>query len=444
MNGVLKSYDPSNGELVGSVESTAISEIEQIVNRAKKAQKAWRNLGADKRVDLIEKASQEVGSKSEELAVLLSKEMGKDYRRSTSEVNGVAYGAPYIANEAKRAIEPEQRRGSVIEFDPLGVVVVISPWNYPLAMAVNLMIPALTAGNTVVFKPSEETPLIAQKYVEILNKYLPENVLQIVHGDKEQGQKLVDSEVNMIAFTGSMAAGKDIMKRASGSIKRLVMELGGNDPMIVMPDANLDSAARFAVGSSFENAGQMCTSTERIYVHESIAEAFENKVKEIASYYKIGAWDDNNVNIGPIINDTQRSKIIAHINDAVDKGAKLLLGGENHPEHYIVPTVLSGVNREMLMEHEETFGPVVSISRYSDLDEAINLANDTIYGLGAVVFGGEDAKNVARQLETGMVGINSGVGGGDAPWVGAKQSGFGYHGSLNGHRQFTQVKVINN
>lgn len=443
MKETLKSYNPSNGEIVGELRITPITEIEQIVTNAKKAQKTWGKLPIEQRITYIKRASQKVEEKANELSVLLSKEMGKDIRRSSGEVNGVAYGAPYYAQETQKAIQTQERNGTTLQYAPLGVVAVISPWNYPLAMAMNLMIPALAAGNTVVFKPSEETPLIAQAYTDILNEFFPENVLQIVHGDKEQGQALVESKVNMIAFTGSMSAGKDIMKRAASGIKRLVMELGGNDPMIVLPDANLDAAASFAVGSSFENAGQMCTSTERIYVHESIADAFEKKVTTIASSYQIGPWNKDSVNIGPIINDKQRNKIIEHIDDAIDKGAQLLLGGTDHPDHYIKPTVLTGITKKMKMEKEETFGPVVSIRRYHSIDEAIEWANDSDYGLGAVVFGGSEAKNIALQLEAGMVGINGGVGGsGDAPWVGAKQSGFGFHGSPEGHRQFTQLKII--
>jgi succinate-semialdehyde dehydrogenase/glutarate-semialdehyde dehydrogenase len=325
----------------------------------------------------------------------------------------------------------------------MGVVAVISPWNYLLMMAVNLMMPALIAGNAVVFKPSEETPLIAQAYIDLLNQVLPQDVIQIVHGDKEQGQALIDSGVNVVAFTGSQKAGKDIMKRASNTLTRLVMELGGNDPMVVTADAGIPAAARFSVASSFENAGQMCTSTERIYVDEKVANEFEQMVTAIASQYQIGPWDQPQVNIGPIINERQRNNVIAHIDDAVNKGARVLLGGTDHPDYFIKPTVITGVTTEMRMEQEETFGPVVSISRYSDLDEAIERANDSDYGLGAVVFAGADAAAIARRLEAGMVGINGGVGGGgDAPWVGAKQSGFGFHGSAEGHRQFAQVKVI--
>jgi len=272
---------------------------------------------------------------------------------------------------------------------------------------------------------------------------LPPNLLQIVYGDGEQGQALVESHVNIIAFTGSQAVGKKIMATAAGQLKRLVMELGGNDPMIVMQDADLEAAARFAVASSFENAGQMCVSTERIYVDERVAEKFEKRVVKLASAYKVGPWDMPGVNIGPIINTKQHGKVVEHIRDAEANGARVLLGGSQQEEPYIKPTVIADMTPEMLMEQGETFGPVVAISRYSDIDEAIRRANDSAYGLGAVVYGGTKAGEIAEQLEAGMIGVNQGVGGaGDAPWVGAKQSGFGFHGSPEGHRQFAQVRVI--
>ncbi len=369
--------------------------------------------------------------------------MGKDIRRSTSEVQGSIWGGPYIANASFEALRSKNVEGATIEYSPLGVAAIISPWNYPLAMANNLIVPALMAGNSVVWKPSEETPLIGQAFFDIIHKGFPQDVLQIVHGDGEQGKMLVESDINMIGFTGSQAAGKDIMARASFSLKRLVMELGGNDPLIVMKDANIQAAARFAVASSFENAGQMCISTERIYVDESVAHEFEQHVVAFAKQYKVAPWNMDGANIGPIINKKQHSNIIEHIKDALEKNARLLLGSSDHPAHFIMPTVLADMTADMRIEQEETFGPVVCISSFASIKEAIDRANNTSYGLGAVVFGGLDARKVADQLEGGMIGINQGVGGGgDAPWVGAKQSGFGFHGSPEGHRQFSQVRVV--
>jgi len=440
----LASYDPSNGNLLGEVPVTPIEQINQVIDQAHIASKSWKALNIDERVTLLEQAYSTLEPEINKLAVLLSQEMGKDIRRSTGEVHGTVFGGSYLAQATREALTTRNLAGGTkVEFKPLGVAVVISPWNYPLAIANNLIVPALVAGNTVVFKPSEETPLIAKAFIEHLNAGLPEHVLQIVYGDGEQGKALVESDINIIAFTGSQATGRDIMARASDKLKRLVMELGGNDPMIVMKDANIEAAARFAVASSFENAGQMCISTERIYVDESIADTFEKYVVELAANYKVGPWDMSGVNIGPIINEKQRSKIIKHIQDAETKGARVLLGSLQQQERYINPTVLCDISNNMLVEQQETFGPVVAISRYSDIDEAVQRANDSTYGLGAVAFGGKNVDAVADQLEAGMIGINQGVGGsGDAPWVGAKQSGFGFHGSPEGHRQFAQVRVV--
>ena len=311
-----------------------------------------------------------------------------------------------------------------------------------MAMAHWLIIPALVSGNSVIFKPSEDTPLIAEEYASAFKSVLPKNVLQIVHGDEEQGKVLVKSDVNLIGFTGSKEVGKDIMKNSASGLKRLIMELGGKDPLIVMEDAEVDKAARFAVASSFENAGQMCTSTERIYVDEKVAELFEQRVTYYASHYQVGTWDNPNANIGPIINEKQRDIILNHIEDAKSRGARVLLEKE-HPEGFVSPTVITDIKDDMLIFQEETFGPVVAISHYENIDEAIHRANSSEFALGASIFGKKDVDYVAKKLDAGMLGINQGNGSvGDTPWVGAKQSGYGYHGSPDGHRQFTQAKVV--
>lgn len=444
MNKSIQSFDPSNGELLGEVNQTSAEEVTQTIHKAKAAQKAWRKLSMNERVLTIIKAYQQLDKYEESLSQLLAREMGKDIRRATGEATGAIYMGQHYAEDTQRALNTRKLSGSTeLQYRPLGVVGVISPWNYPVMMANNLIVPALVAGNSVILKPSEETPLIAEAFFGELQKYLPENVLTVMQGDSETGKALVEGDIQMIAFTGSKATGQDIMRRAASKVKRLVMELGGKDPMIVMRDANLEQAARFAVAGSFENSGQMCTSIERIYVDDRIAEKFEQRVTEIANMYQIGPWDMPNVNIGPIINATQHGKIVDQLKDAKQKGATFLLGGSEQPERYIRPTVITGMTAEMKLETEETFGPVVSISRYSDIEGAIERANASEYGLGAVVFGNQGVNDVADELDAGMVGINQGQGGsGDAPWVGAKQSGLGYHGSVDGHRQFAQVKVV--
>ncbi|EFL52566.1 Aldehyde Dehydrogenase [Solidesulfovibrio fructosivorans JJ]] len=445
INEQLHSFDPSNDELVGSVAITPLESIGEIVARAHSAATSWKNIGITRRMEMVMQAFAGMEPHMTTLAELISREMGKDIRRANGEVSGTAYSGVYIAQATNEALGPRRLSAETrVEYKPLGVAAVISPWNYPLAMANNLIVPALVAGNTVVFKPSEETPLVAKDYVDILNRNLPEGVLEVVFGDAKQGKALVESDVNLVAFTGSMAAGKDIMARSASGLKRLIMELGGNDPMIVLNDADINSAARFAVASSFENAGQMCTSTERIYVDAGIADVFESRVVEIARTYRVGPWNEPGVNIGPLVNARQHAKVLKHIQDAEDKGARMLLGGSDQPKRYIHPTVIADMSPEMLLEREETFGPVVAMSRFKNVEDAIERANATDYGLGAVVFGKAEANRVADQVEAGMVGINQGVGGmGDAPWVGAKQSGFGFHGSADGHRLFAQTRVVN-
>jgi succinate-semialdehyde dehydrogenase/glutarate-semialdehyde dehydrogenase len=439
----LTSYDPSTREAIGTVAITTPQKIPALVASSRKAQKSWAALSLTQRQQIVTQAYQHLESVQDQLAKLISQEMGKDYQRATYEAGGTIQSGAYFAQEIAQALSNETvDRGTELQYRPLGVVAVISPWNYPLAMANNLIMPALMAGNSVVLKPSEETPLVAELFVNTLNQILPENVLQLAQGDKQTGQALVTSDINMVAFTGSMATGKHIMANAAPGLKRLVMELGGNDPMIVMASANIDAAVQFAVASSFENAGQMCTSTERIYVDARIANEFERKVVALASRYKVGPWHQAQVNIGPIVNQKQHQNIVAQLQDATLKGAQLLLGRDDYPSPFIQPTVITGITPDMLVEQVETFAPVVAISHFKSIDEAITRANDSPYGLGAVVFGGQGANAIAEQLEAGMVGVNQGVGGGNAPWVGAKQSGFGFHGTAAGHRQFAQVRVI--
>jgi acyl-CoA reductase-like NAD-dependent aldehyde dehydrogenase len=443
----LTSYDPSNGEVVGKIEVTPLQKLDRVVKNAKKAQKEWASVDIEERIKLLEKAGTELSHNVQELGLLLSREMGKDLRRSTSEVYGCGSDIRYRGEEVKNAIKTQifksQGYETQMQYNPLGVCGIIAPWNYPMSMAHWMIIPALTAGNTVIYKPSEETPLIADAYVKIFQKYLPKNVLQLFVGADKHGEALVKSDINFIGFTGSQEVGKKIMENSAKGLKRLIMELGGKDPLIVMKDADLNRAAQFAVANSLENAGQMCVATERIYVDKSIAEKFEKKVIEITKRYRVGSWQDQYANVGPIINSKQRERILNQIDEAVSKGAKIIAGGKDHPQGFINPTILTDVTDDMKVFNEETFGPIIAIQKFSNIEEAIEKANNSTFGLGAAIFGNKNVDFYANQIESGMIGINQGIGGiGDVPWVGAKQSGYGYHGSPDGHRQFTQVRII--
>lgn len=450
MTAMLDSHDPATGELVGQVPITPVEGVPDVVAAARAAQPGWQATSPTERAAMLSRAGGRLVARADELGELLSREMGKALARGRGEVRSCGNSMAGKTDRVGAAIQPVTHDGdgtsTTIYYDGLGVCACISPWNYPMAMPHWMIVPALMAGNTVVLKPSEETPLIAQAYVDALNAELPPGVLSVVHGADEQGKALVDADVDLITFTGSRGAGVDIMRRAAGGLKRLVLELGGKDPLIVLEDADVDAAARFAVANSYDNSGQMCVSTERVLVHERIAEAFEARVTELAAEVTHGPWDtEGGVVVGPMINARQRDHVVGQIEEALASGARALVGGAEHPERYVLPTVLADVRDEMLIARDETFGPVVCISRFTEVDDAVASANAGPYGLGAVVFGADEerAYAVARRLDAGMIGVNKSIfGAGDTPWVGAKQSGFGYHGSPDGSRQFCQPRVV--
>jgi acyl-CoA reductase-like NAD-dependent aldehyde dehydrogenase len=350
--------------------------------------------------------------------------------------------------EMVEALTPETvddgRARSTVYHDPLGVVGAITPWNFPMSMPSWMVVPALAAGNAVVLKPSEETPLCGQAYADALNEVLPTDVLVVVHGADEQGKALVRSDVDMIAFTGSREVGKHILREASATLKRVVLELGGKDPMIVLDDADLAKAAEFAAFNSFRNAGQVCVSTERIFVLDSVADEFERALADLTAAMTPGSGLDD-ADVGPMVNARRRDHVLAQIEAAVGAGARVLAGGDGHHDNFVTPTALADVTDDMAIGRAETFGPVACVTRVATVDEAVRRANDTPFGLGAVVFGGDEERTaaVARRLKAGMVGVNRAVGGAaGTPWVGARESGFGFHKSRDGHRQFAQTRVL--
>jgi acyl-CoA reductase-like NAD-dependent aldehyde dehydrogenase len=443
----LQSFNPATGELVGEVEITPADRIREIVAAARRAQEEWFDLGIDERVRMLRGAAEKFLDRAEALGELATREMGKPLARGIGEVKACGRTLERTLDEIAEALQPEvfedEKTRSVVYRDPFGVCAAITPWNYPFSMPHWLALPALAAGNSVVLKPSEETPLCGQAYADLMNEVLPEGVLSVIHGADEQGKAVVDADVDLIAFTGSGAVGKAIMKNASESLKRVILELGGKDPMIVMSDADLEQAARFAVASSYDNAGQMCVSTERIYVDESVSEEFSRRVTELTGEFVVGDGLDEATTVGPMVNERQRDHVLGQIEEAVSRGARVLAGGSDHHGNWVVPTVLADVTPEMAISQEETFGPVACITTVRDPQEAVRLANDLPLALGATVFGGPDAASVARRLTAGMIGVNRGVAGvAGTPWVGARQSGYGFHHSWDGHRQFTQVRVV--
>lgn len=447
--GQLHSTDPATGEILGHVPVTPAHAMREVVARARAAQSAWEERPMSERLEALRRGGQRLAHQADDLARLLSREMGKPIRDARDEAAMVVEGFDALLDEIAEALAPEvqqdQRTRTTLYRDAFGVAACITPWNYPLLMPHEQIVPALLAGNTVVFKPSEETPLVGQAYADALLPELPDDVLQIVHGDRSTGRALVASDIDFVAFTGSRDAGRSILAEASRRMTRVVLELGGKDPLVVLEGADIERAARYAIRSSFHNAGQVCTATERILVVDAVYDAFVEALFAEAEQVRVGDPLDPDTFVGPMVHERQRARVQHAIDEAVAEGARMAWRG-NAPDQgsFLAPVVLLDCTPSMRIAVEETFGPVACVFRVADEDEAVRLANDSRYGLGASVFGSPDrARAVARRLRAGMTGINQGLrSAGPSPWVGARESGYGFHSGRDGHRQFAQVRMV--
>ena len=447
-----RTLDPATGEVLAELPVASADEVRAAVARARAAQPTWAALETAERLDVLRRVGPVLERRAAEIADLIVREMGKPRREALAEVRGRAQGIGDSLEVAAAALEPaESRQGdvrSLLLHEPHGVVAAITPWNFPVGMPMSLLVPALAMGNAVVFKPSELVPLIGAALAGCFDEVLPEGVLNLVQGPGEVGAELVASDVDMIAFVGSRDTGRRIMASAAGELKRLVLELGGKDPLVVFGDADLGAAAEVAVRHSLRNAGQVCCSVERVYVADEVAERFEQLVLERARAWRHGPGGEEGVDMGPMISTEQRAKVEAQVEDARSKGARILLGGEtpSGAGAFYPATVVADVGDSMELAREETFGPVVALSRFSgDEEEAVRLANDTPYGLGANVFTADTERGLrcARRIRSGQVGVNRYLTSApDSPWIGQRQSGFGYLGGVAGYRQFAVPKTI--
>lgn len=454
--GHIVDVNPATGEEVGRVKCSTEQEVDAAIAAAQKVQPSWAGIGLAERTELVKAAVRRIGDVAG-LAELITKEMGKTLKESEEEVVDNADKDEYC-ELVMRANEPETHGSSVIVRHPHGVVSICAPWNYPVEEIVLLSIPALIAGNAVVVKPSEVVPLSGAAVVGALaaglNGAWP-GLVNLVQGDGAIGSYLVaHPSIDMCAFTGSTATGKKILEGASKSLKRVVLECGGKDPMVVMADADVDVAAKDAVDFSLANCGQVCCAVERVYVADEIYPAFEAKVVEHAKSYVFGNGLDPASQMGPLVSDTQRQIVHQHVQAATKAGAKCLVGGKLPPSAdkgtFYPPTVLSGVpHAAKAITQEETFGPVVALSRFDGSDEtAVQLANDSTYGLTASVYSGDivRAGKIAARISAGQVGINnnplSGARDVRSPFVGHKRSGYGSHSGTDGWRQFSTPKTL--
>ena len=426
------------------------SEVVAAVDRARAAQDAWARLSYRERARFILRAREIVLDQVDEIAKLISRETGKPPAEATSmEIVPTLDLMNYFAKNTasildRRKIDIGQYglmgRSSYVVYKPLGVVGIISPWNFPWATPLDEIVMALMAGNGVVVKPSELTPLTALKIADVFKQaQLPEGLLAIVTGDGSTGAALVESGVNKIMFTGSVNTGKRVAEAAAKRLVPVVLELGGKDPMVVLEDANIANAARAAIWGAFCNSGQACASIERCYVHESIAEEFIDLVVKETRALKQDKASVDAIDIGAMTNERQLQIVENHVSDAVERGAHIRAGGHRIDDSggwFHEPTVVTRVDHSMKLMRDETFGPVLPIMTFKTDDEAVRLANDSIYGLTASVFTRDigRGRRVAEQIDAGTVMINEVVythAVAQTPWGGVKQSGYGRtHGRL--------------
>lgn len=437
-------HDPTSGEEIGRAALFMPEDVAHAVARAHEAQPAWGALSFRARGRVIMKARKIILKQLEEIAVLISRETGKPVIEAISlELTPSLDLMQYFARKIASLLNPRRisvgqywtmGRSSYEIYKPLGVVGIISPWNFPWATPLDEVVMALLAGNAVVLKPSELTPLTALKIKEVLAQAgIPNGVLEVVTGDGATGAALVGAGVNKIMFTGSVATGRRVAEAAAKYLIPVVLELGGKDPMIVLDDANVENAARAAVWGAFANCGQSCSSIERCYVHESIAELFIAEVVKETRRLRLGPGTDKTTDIGSMSSERQLRIVERHVNQAIDNGAVALTGGERLRDvkgPFYPPTVLTNVNQNMDVMREETFGPVLPIMNFRTEDEAVRLANDSDFGLTASVWTNNIARGqrLAARIEAGTVMVNEvfythGIA--QTPWGGVKQSGLG-------------------
>jgi acyl-CoA reductase-like NAD-dependent aldehyde dehydrogenase len=452
--------NPATGEIIQTIPVTPPEAVADVVARARAAQPAWEEMGFEGRSRILRRAQKWLLDNSERVIETIVSETGKAWE--DAQLAELGYGAHALGFWAKRAPEylADQKvhsanpfvlgRKLVVRFRPVGVVGVIGPWNYPLSNSFGDAIPALAAGNSVILKPSEITPLTSLLMGECLRECgIPEDVYIPLPGYGETGAALID-HVDMIMFTGSTRTGKQIAARAAERLIPVSLELGGKDPMIVLDDADIERAANAAVHYSMQNSGQTCISTERVYVEEPVYDEFVAKVTEKVKALRMGKPEGpGSVDLGAIIFPPQADIIESHVKDAQEKGATIRTGGHlvKNGGLYFEPTVLTEVDHSMTCMQEETFGPTLPIMKVADDAEAIRLANDTLYGLAASVWGGDVARaeRVARQVEAGVVTVN------DAqinylatelPMGGWKTSGLGYRHGPGGIQKFCRQQSL--
>ena len=450
--------NPATGELIQEVTRHTEEEINQALENGQKGFKTWAKVNAHERSRLLKAWSRKIQENKEEIAKVMTMENGKPLQESLGEVN---YATSYIDWYAEEAVRiygrtipaSSESKRIVVSRQPIGLVAAITPWNFPAAMMTRKAAPALAAGCTFIVKAAEETPLTTMTLVELAHEAgIPKDAIQYVNGrGSVVGKIFTDSPfVRKITFTGSTPVGKSLIKGSAETVKHVTMELGGHAPLIIAEDADLDFAVGQTIISKYRNAGQTCVCVNRILVHENVVDAFAEKFTAAVTKLNVGNGLDESTDVGPIINEKGFDKIVAQVNDAIEKGAEVLVGNKyemNREEGYffVYPTVLKNVDASMDIMQEETFGPIAPITSFKSIEEAVEIANNTPYGLAAYFFTNDyrTGTYLHDHLDFGIIGWNDGApSAAHAPFGGMKESGLGREGGTEGIEPYLETKYM--
>lgn len=459
----IESINPATKEVLGEFPIMAKGTVDDAIERAWKAYESWQLLEYGKRIRLILKLRRLISKQANEISELISKEVGKPISESyAAELSGPLDTCVWLSDYGERLLTDQMiqltnpllaTKQSVIAFEPLGVIGIIAPWNYPFSIPMMTTLMALAVGNTVVIKPSEKSSLVGIKIGDLFKEAgFPDGVVSVVTGDRTTGKHLSEGRLSKLIFTGSVEGGKHVMDQASGALTPVTLELGGKDAAIVLPCAPVSWTAKALVWGAFTNCGQACASIERVYIlkgknTDKLIQAIVDETKKL----KVGPYTDSASDMGPLIDAQQLERVVGHVEDAKEQGAKILTGGktvDQLPGFFYEPTVLTDVNHSMKIMKEETFGPVLPLMVIDKEDTAVELANDSEFGLCATIWGKnlKRAENIARDLEVGTVIINDCLfthASPQLPWGGLKKSGFGRSHGKFGLMDLVNIKHIN-
>ena len=448
----IETVNPANGKVLRRFRASTRTDVEKSVEKARKAFEKWRELSPAKRAEFLQRAAKILRSRKEKLGRTMTLEMGKTIKESVPEVAKCAWALEYFAENGPRFLNPEAAKtdasDSYVAFEPLGVIVSIMPWNFPLWQCVRFAAPSLMVGNTAVFKPSSVTPQSGLQLQEVFDSTgVPPGTFNVVLGSSEVASYLIEANTTAISFTGSVPAGQDVAEQASSRLKKVVLELGGSDPFIVLDDADVEAASTGAVAGRFINNGQSCICAKRFFVARKIADEFLDRFTSKTKSLKVGDPLSPETDVGPLVREESLHKLDRQVKDSIKMGAKVQLGGERlkRKGFFYAPTILTEVEPAMPVMKEETFGPAAPVMIVKDDDEAVRYANNSEFGLGSSVWSRDirRAEKVARQIAAGMVTVNNiVVSDPRMPFGGVKESGIGRELSRYGMLEFTNIKSI--